>query len=288
MIKISAIIPAYNEEKTIEKVIKDLRSTFESVSVSYEIIVVNDASKDQTGVLIDQIKGITAIHHSENQGYGASIKTGVKSARGEHILIIDGDATYPTEIIPRMIEHIDHYALVSGKRGGKNFDARWLYLQRVGKFILRMVASYISKHKIPDINCGLRIYKKETFNKFLYLYPNQFSLTTTSLVAFLSNNYQVKFIPINYHKRAGKSTLKPFKSFTQFMNLILKISLFFNPIRIFLPLSILLLLIAVSIAFYGLFVKDIFYDTTTIILATTALQTFFFGLLAEIIVHNRK
>jgi len=288
MIKISAVIPAYNEEATIKEVIKDLRSAFELSSVDYEIIVVNDASKDQTGALIDQIENIIAIHHSENQGYGASIKTGVKSAQGEYILIIDGDATYPTEVIPQMIKHIDHYDMVSGKRSGKNFDARWLYLQRVGKFILRMVASYISKHKIPDINCGLRIYKKEIFDKFLYLYPNQFSLTTTSLVAFLSNNYQVKFIPIDYHKRAGKSTLKPFKSFGRFIGLILKISLFFKPIRIFLPLSILILLTSAVVAFYGLYFQDIFYDATIILLATTALQTLFFGLLAEIVVHNRR
>ncbi len=288
MIKISAIIPAYNEEATIEKVIDGLRSAFESSSVSYEIIAVNDASKDKTGALINQIENITAIHHSENQGYGASIKTGVKSAQGEYILIIDGDATYPTKAIPQMIEHIGHYALVSGKRSGRNFDARWLYLQRAGKFILRMIASYISKHKIPDINCGLRIYKKEIFNKFLHLYPNQFSLTTTSLVAFLSNNYRIKFIPIEYHKRTGKSTLKPFKSFGQFTGLILKISLFFKPIRIFLPLSMLLLIMAVLVALYGLFIKNVFYDTTTILLATTALQTLFFGLLAEIIVHNRR
>ncbi|MBU1289735.1 glycosyltransferase family 2 protein [Patescibacteria group bacterium] len=288
MKKISVVIPVYNEATTVEKVIQDLRLVLSATAVDYEIIAVDDASKDQSGDILEQIKDITVIRHSENQGYGASIKTGAKSATGEYILIIDGDATYPTEAIPRMIEHIDHYDLVSGERRGKNFDARWLYLQRVGKFVLRMIASYITQHKIPDINCGLRIYRKETFDKFLYLYPNQFSLTTTSLVAFLSNNYRVKFIPIDYHKRTGKSTLKPLKSFGQFIGLLLKISLFFKPIRIFLPLSMLLLLSAISIAFYSLYFQDIFYDTTTILLATTALQTFFFGLLAEIIVHNRR
>ncbi|MCG2809785.1 MAG: glycosyltransferase family 2 protein [Candidatus Portnoybacteria bacterium] len=288
MKKISVVIPVYNEATTVEKVIQDLRLVLSATAVDYEIIAVDDASKDQSGDILEQIKDITVIRHSENQGYGASIKTGAKSATGEYILIIDGDATYPTEAIPRMIEHIDHYDLVSGERRGKNFDARWLYLQRVGKFVLRMIASYITQHKIPDINCGLRIYRKETFDKFLYLYPNQFSLTTTSLVAFLSNNYRVKFIPIDYHKRTGKSTLKPLKSFGQFIGLLLKISLFFKPIRIFLPLSMLLLLSAMSIAFYSLCFQDIFYDTTTILLATTALQTLFFGLLAEIIVHNRR
>ncbi|MBU4030841.1 glycosyltransferase family 2 protein, partial [Patescibacteria group bacterium] len=114
MKKISVVIPVYNEATTVEKVIQDLRSVLSATAIDYEIIAVDDASKDQSGDILEQIKDITVIRHSENQGYGASIKTGAKSATGEYILIIDGDATYPTEAIPRMIEHIDHYDLVSG------------------------------------------------------------------------------------------------------------------------------------------------------------------------------
>ena len=283
--KISIIIPAYNEEEGIDKVISELKET---VDQEYEIIVVNDGSTDQTENILKQIDNVKVINHLKNRGYGASLKTGVKNAQGEYILIIDGDGTYPVNEIPKLLKYVNNYDMVSGMRKGKNFDARWFYSQRLAKFILKKIASYVTKTKIPDINCGLRIFKKEIIEKYWDLYPQGFSFTTTSLVAFLANDYQVKFVSIDYHGRKGKSTLKPFKSFVGFINLILKLSLFFKPIKVFLPLGIFIFLIAIGITIYGFVWKNIFYDTSVILLSATALQTFFFGLLAEIIVHNRK
>jgi len=282
--KISIIIPVYNEEKSIEKVINDLKKCLPN----QEIIVVDDNSTDQTNQILKTINNIRIITHTQNQGYGASLKSGIQKAQGQYITIIDGDGTYPIDAIPELIKYAEEYDMVSGIRQGKNHDARWFYTQRIGKFFLKILASYVTKTKIPDINCGLRIFKKETIKKFWNLYPQGFSFTTTSLVAFLSNGYRVKFIPINYYQRKDKSTLKPFKNFGAFINLILKISLFFKPIRIFLPLSISFFLLAISIAIYSLVWKGMFYDTTVILVSATSLQTFFFGLLAEIIVHNRN
>jgi len=283
--KFSIIIPAYNEEEGINEVITELK---EITNQEYEIITVNDGSTDQTENILEQIDNIKIINHPKNRGYGAALKSGIKKAQGEYIIIIDGDGTYPVNEIPKLLKYTGNYDMVSGIRKGGNFDARWFYSQRLAKFILKKIAEYVTKNKIPDINCGLRIFKKEVIEKYWDLYPQGFSFTTTSLVAFLINDYQIKFVSIDYHKRKGKSTLKPFKSFISFISLILKLSLFFKPIKFFLPLSILILLISILIAFYGLFVKDLFYDTTIILLSATALQTFFFGLLAEIIVHNRK
>ncbi|MBU1176891.1 glycosyltransferase family 2 protein [Patescibacteria group bacterium] len=283
--KLSIIIPAYNEEEGIEKVISELKET---VDQEYEIIVVNDGSTDQTENILENIKDIKLINHPYNKGYGASLKSGIRKAQGEYILIIDGDGTYPVNEIPKLLKYVNNYDMVSGMRKGKNFDARWFYSQRLAKFILKKIASYVTKTKIPDINCGLRIFKKEIIEKYWDLYPQGFSFTTTSLVAFLANDYQVKFVSIDYHGRKGKSTLKPFKSFVGFINLILKLSLFFKPIKVFLPLGIFIFLVAIGITIYGFVWKNIFYDTSVILLSATALQTFFFGLLAEIIVHNRK
>lgn len=283
--KLSIIIPAYNEEESIEKVISELKET---VDQEYEIIVVNDGSTDQTENILENIKDIKLINHPYNKGYGASLKSGIRKAQGEYILIIDGDGTYPVNEIPKLLKYVNNYDMVSGMRKGKNFDARWFYSQRLAKFILKKIASYVTKTKIPDINCGLRIFKKEIIEKYWDLYPQGFSFTTTSLVAFLANDYQVKFVSIDYHGRKGKSTLKPFKSFVGFINLILKLSLFFKPIKVFLPLGIFIFLVAIGITIYGFVWKNIFYDTSVILLSATALQTFFFGLLAEIIVHNRK
>jgi len=283
--KISIIIPAYDEEEGIEKVITELKET---ISQEYEIIVVNDGSTDQTENILKEIDNIKIINHSKNRGYGASLKTGIKKARGEYILIIDGDGTYPVNEIPKLLKYVNDYDMVSGMRKGKNFDARWFYSQRLAKFILKRIAGYVTSNKIPDINCGLRIFKKEIIKKYWDLYPQGFSFTTTSLVAFLANDYQVKFVSIDYHQRKGKSTLKPLKSFVGFISLILKLSLFFKPIKVFLPLGVFIFLTAIGITIYGFVWKNIFYDTSIVLLSATALQTFFFGLLAEIIIHNRK
>ena len=283
--KISIIIPAYNEEEGIKKVITELKET---INQEYEIIVVNDGSTDQTKSIVKNIENIKLINHPYNKGYGAALKSGIRKAKGEYILIIDGDGTYPINEIPKLLKYSDKYDMVSGMRKGKNSDARWFYSQRLAKFILKKIAGYVTKTKIPDINCGLRIFRKKIIEKYWDLYPQGFSFTTTSLVALLANDYQVKFVSINYHQRKGKSTLKPLKSFIGFINLILKLSLFFKPIKVFLPLGIFIFFIAIGITIYGFVWKSVFYDTSIILLSATALQTFFFGLLAEIIVHNRK
>ena len=286
--KLSIIIPAYNEEEGIKNVLIELNNYLKKNNILTEIIVVNDGSTDQTKNILENIENIKLINHPYNKGYGAALKSGIKKAQGEYILIIDGDGTYPVNEIPKLLEYMDEYDMVSGMRKGKNSDARWFYSQRIAKFILKRIAGYVTNSKIPDINCGLRVFKKEIIKKYWDLYPQGFSFTTTSLVAFLADDYQVKFIPIDYHQRKGKSTLKPFKSFIGFISLILKLSLFFKPIKIFLPLSILIFITAIGITIYGFIWKSVFYDTTIVLLSATALQTFFFGLLAEIIVHNKK
>ncbi len=286
--KFSIIIPLYNEGESIEQVIADIRKHLPENSYDYEIVVVNDGSTDNSQEVLNKIDNIKIIKSPENKGYGASIKKGISQSEREYIAIIDADGTYPVKAMPELIKYAKDYDMVSGLRRGKNLDQRWLYSQRIGKMILKKLAGYVTKTEIPDINCGLRIFRKDIAQQFWGLYPDGFSFTTTSLVAFISNGYQIKFIPIEYHKRIGKSTLKPMRSFTAFVNLILKISLFFKPIRVFLPASLIILFFAVGITVYGIYSKDVFYDTTLILLSAIALQTFFFGLLAEIIVHNRK
>lgn len=284
----SIIIPIYNEEESISKVIADIRRYLPEKEYDYEIVAVNDGSTDKTRRILEQIDNIKIINHPENKGYGSSIKKGINRSDGEYIFIIDADGTYPVDAMPEFLKYAKDYDMVSGYRQGKNLDHRWLYSQKLAKLILKRLAGYVTGTKIPDINCGLRIFRKDIAKNFWNLYPEGFSFTATSLVAFLSNGYSVKFIPIDYHKRSGKSTLKPLRSFTAFINLILKISLFFKPIRVFVPASILILFIAVGITAYGMFFKGIFFDTTLILFSVMALQTFFFGLLAETIVHNRK
>lgn len=283
MKNLSIIIPVYNEEKMIEQTIQGLKKELSRLDLSYEIIIVNDDSTDKTKEILEKIEGIKLINHLENQGYGAALKTGIKNSNYGWILIIDADGTYPIHSIPEFIKETDKYDHVTGFRNPKMIPLE----RRHAKKFLNKFASYLAGKKIPDINSGLRVFKKGIVLKYWELFPDRFSFTSTLTMLCLTHGYETKFIPIDYYKRKGKSSLKPI-DFLNFLKLVFKLSLFFKPIKVFTPISAMILLAAIFIAaafFLGIISK--FFDTTFIVLCATALQTFFFGLLAEIIIHNK-
>ena len=279
--KTSIIVPAYNEEEAIEKVIAALKR---GLSQGCELIVVNDGSTDKTGEILKKTPGIKTIHHPENLGYGAAIKSGVSAAEGEYILIIDADGTYPPESIPQLIEQKDNYDMVVGARIGIKREIP--FLRRPPKWVLNRLARYLTGTKIPDLNSGLRIIKKEIFKRFLHILPDGFSITSTITLALLANRYRVKYLPINYYKRKGKSKIRPIKDTVNFAQLILKTALYFNPLKIFTTLSLIIFAVGVIVGVVSILYGPRFLDTTFTVLCVTALQTLFFGLLAELIVKR--
>jgi glycosyltransferase involved in cell wall biosynthesis len=284
-IKLSAIIPIYNEEKVVAQVISELKNQLESLNIEYEIIAVNDSSTDKSKEILEKIGGIKLINHSRNKGYGASLKTGIKNSQYDWILITDADGTYPISAIPQLLNKTDKYDLIIGSREKKG---NVIPIERkFAKKFLNKFASYLAGYKIPDLNSGLRIFKKDIVLKYWELFPERFSFTSTLTMACLVHNYNTVFVPIDYYKREGKSSIKS-TDFLNFLKLVTKLSLFFKPIKVFVPISLLLLLAALLLVvafFTGLTSK--FLDTTFIVLCATALQTFFFGLLAEIVIHNK-
>ena len=283
MFKISVIIPAYNEEKSIKKVISDLQVC---ISQECEIIVVDDGSTDETPQIIEKISGIKIIHLSENKGYGAALKAGIRKSEGEFILIIDADGTYPAESISELLSQKDHYDMVVGAR--TNPQSQIPISRRPAKWMLNQLANYLTRTKILDLNSGLRIIRKDVLNRFIHLLPDGFSFTTTITLALLTNGYQVKYVPINYYKRKGKSKIRPVGDTLNFFQLIIKTILYFNPLKIFIPFSLIIFAAAIIIGIYSILFTPKFMDTTFIILCATALQTFFFGLIAELITHTKK
>ncbi len=282
---ISIILPIYNEEKSIKATITDIKNTCEQNGINYEIIAVNDCSKDNSAAILETIPNIRLIHHKINQGYGAALKTGIKNAKGEWILITDVDGTYPNQDILRLISQLPDYDMVVGSRTGAMVKIP--FFRRPAKAFLNKFTSYLSGHKIVDINSGLRVFKKSIVEKYWSLFPDRFSFTSTLTMVCFTKGYLVKYLPIDYFQREGKSNIKP-RNFLDFLNLVIKLSLFFKPIKVFGPISLVILLGAIFliIAFFtGLTSK--FLDTTFIVLCATSLQTFFFGLIAEIVTHNK-
>ena len=278
----SVIIPAHNEEKAIGTVLDELIEVLEGQA--YEIIVVDDGSTDNTAKIVQQKESVKVIQHPYNKGYGAALKTGIKSAANDLILIIDGDGSYPVKDTPRLLKEADEYDMVVGARTGKEVTIQ-LY-RKPAKWFLSKLANYLSGTKIPDLNSGMRIFKKEDAIKFFNILPSGFSFTTTLTLAYLSNDYNVKYVPIDYHERAGKSKIKPFRDGFNFIMLIVRTITYFNPLKVFLPISIVLFVFGFLILLYeGIVHKNVADLPVMLILA--AFQIGFLGLLADLIVRRK-
>jgi len=282
---ISVIIPVYNEENAIEQTIEGLKNELNKLDLEYEMIVVNDASSDKTGEILKKFSNIKIVEHPENRGYGASLKSGFKESRGELILITDADGTYPGEAVSELIKYAPSYDMVVGARKGK--DAKIPLIRKPAKWLLGQLANYLSGIKIPDLNSGLRIIKKPLIEKFIYILPDGFSFTTTITLASLTNGYGIKYIPIAYSKRAGKSKFRPFRDTLNFFQLIIRTILYFNPLKVFIPLSLILFLAAVVIFVWSYFLTPRVLDTTVAILIMASIQMLAIGMLADLIVKKK-
>ena len=280
---ISVVIPVYNEEKAIGAVLDELIEILEDKA--YEIIAVDDGSTDTT-VKAVQEKPVTLIQHPHNIGYGAAIKTGIKNAANDLIVIIDGDGSYPVKAIPELLKEAEEYDMVVGARVGKEVKIQ-LY-RRPAKWFLSKLANYLAETKIPDLNSGMRIFRRKEVEKFYNILPNKFSFTTTITLAYHTTGLLVKYVPINYYKRAGKSKIRPFKDGFNFIMLILRTITYFNPLKIFLPVSFVFFVAAILVFLYSTLVMGRFMDVTTVILVVAAIQTVLFGLLADLVVRRSE
>jgi len=282
---LSVIIPAYNEEKGIGPVLPPLQEILAASGLEYEIIVVNDGSSDQTGAIAAGVEGVIVCEHKVNRGYGAALKTGIRHARYETICITDADGTYPNDRIPDLVALLEKGSdMVVGARTGQNVAIP--LVRRPAKWAIGRLASMIAGGNIPDINSGLRVFRKKTVLRFMNLLPDGFSFTTTITLGMLANGYEVTYVPIDYYARKGSSKISPIKDTLNFIQLILRIGLYFAPLKIFLPVSGLLFLVALCWGLFSNFVLGRLADVSTVVIVMASVQVAVIGLLAELI--NRR
>ena len=282
-IEVSVLIPAYNEEESLAATVETIGKQachFKSM----EIIVINDGSKDRTAEIARTLP-VTLIEHDPNRGYGASLKTGLQAAKYPWILIADADGTYPLEDTPRLLEDLEKYSMVVGARTGAIVHIP--LMRRPAKWMITRLAEYLSHVKIPDLNSGFRIFRKDTALRFLPLYPDGFSFTTTITLSMLTNGLRVKFVPINYLKRTGKSSIHPIRDFTNFTILIIRICAYFNPLNVFVPPALILMLLGFikgGIDYHG----QHHLGLLAVMMFMTGIQMLFIGLLADLIDKRMK
>ncbi len=287
---LSIIVPVYNEEKAVEESVKNLLEIKNSnPEYDLEIIIVNDGSTDNTAdILIDLSSNSTLfklVSYEDNRGYGAAIKEGVKSASHELVAITDADDTYPNH---RLVEFLNisvqsNLDMLVGSRVGKNVHIP--LLRRFPKKCLNLLASYLSGRDIPDLNSGMRIMRKDLVEKFSYILPNGFSLTSTITLAMLVNGYNVKYEKIDYFPRKGSSKIRPIQDTLNFLILIIRTILLFRPLKIFVPLSLILLIPGLVLFLVRIILGEGF-AISSIILLLSSIQIMALGMLADLL--NRK
>jgi glycosyltransferase involved in cell wall biosynthesis len=282
-LSVSILIPAFNEERAIADTVEAIRKQAVHFK-ELEIVVINDGSSDNTGQIARTLP-VTLLEHPVNRGYGAALKTGLQRARFEYILITDADGTYPLEDIPKLLADASTHDMVVGARTGEVVEVP--LVRRPAKWIITRLAEYLSQQTIPDLNSGMRVFRKDVALRFLTLYPDGFSFTTTITLAMLTNHYRVKFIPINYLKRVGQSSIHPVRDFTNFTILIIRICAYFKPLNVFVPPALLMICLGLLKGIKDYAVGG-HIGLLAAVLALTGLQMLFIGLLADLIDQRMK
>jgi glycosyltransferase involved in cell wall biosynthesis len=285
-LRVSVVVPAFNEEGAIRETLTELREHLADAA-PYEIIVVDDGSTDGTWDELQQASrddpSLRVLRHSGNYGYGTALKTGIAQAAGPLIAITDADGTYPNERLAELIERCEQgQAMVVGARTGS--DVEYSKLRATAKVLLISYASWIARRKIPDINSGMRVFRRDLAIEFLPILPGGFSFTTNISLAMLTSYQRVEYVPINYRARVGKSKIKPIRDTLNFVALIARTGMYFAPLRVIAPV--------VALSLLGTFISlilDIFaahgpnLTDTTVILFVLTMNAGMFGLLADMV-----
>lgn len=280
---LSVIIPVYNESQQVAQTITNLKQELANLNLeNYEIIVINDASTDETKNILNTTQDIKVITQPYNKGYGVALKTGAKNANYKWLLFFDADGQHRAEYIKKFLKHTDNYDLIAGERVGYQGPK----VRQPGKKFIHWLARYLLKQKVKDFNCGFRLIKKSEFLKFAHLYPNRFSISTTTVFAFLKENLNIKFVPVEINKRGGGKSLVGPKEAVTYLMLILRLIMLFSPLRIFFPVSLVLFILGLGWLVYDITLLNI--SEITVLILITSILIFFFGLMADQISALRR
>ena len=235
---------------------------------------------DKSGEILNEFNSITIINNPYNLGYGASLKKGIQRSKGNWIMIVDSDGTYPVRDIGKLLKFTGFYDMVVGNR---NHDHDY-FGRKPAKWFLKKIASFLSGHKIPDLNSGMRIFRKSIAIEFFHLFPSGFSFTSTITLACFANDYTVKYVDIPYFQRTGQSGIKP-RHFFDFIVLIIKIFVYFKPLKMLFPIFLLIFSVGIIRSVRDLIVEG-FIGTLASLLVILSLQIFVMALITEVIIKK--
>jgi glycosyltransferase involved in cell wall biosynthesis len=286
VVDVSIVLAVYNEAGHLTREVARIREALDASQYSYEIIAIDDGSTDGSAGELRALEGIRLIQFGRNRGSGSARKAGTRAARGRTVVWTDADLTYPNDEIPRLVKELDGYDQVVGARTSEQGTMKVLRVP--AKWFIRKLASYLSQQSIPDLNSGLRAFRRDVASQFLHLLPAGFSCVSTITLAFLANGYSIKYIPIEYQPRAGRSKFHWWADTQRYITQVVRMILSFNPLRVFIPVGLMLTGIALGKLVFDLVGKDFRVATNTLLIFFAAFQIIVIGLLADLVVRVSK
>lgn len=270
---ISVVIPAFEEAGAVGAVVQSLTAA----ANWHEVLVIDDGSADETsGAAV--AAGARVIRHPYNKGNGAAVKTGIRHASGEYVLVVDADGQHSAADALRLVGFLGEYDLVVGAREGSTQQAS--AARHMGNNVLNWVAGYLTGREIPDLTSGMRAARTSGLREFLHLLPNGFSTPTTTTLAFVKAGYSVRFEPITVGARLGKSKIKLVSDGARFLMILLKVITVFSPLRIFLPVAGAFFILGAGYAIWTTITRHDITDSSVLLLVL-AVVIFLVGLVSE-------
>ena len=283
---VSVVLAVFNEKGHLRQEIERIRATLEISPYSFEIIVVDDGSTDGSREELRLMEGIRLIEFPYNRGSGSARKAGTQAAQGRVVVWTDVDMTYPNEEIPRLVKELEGFDQVIGSRTSEQGTKKVFRVP--AKWFIRKLASYLVESPIPDLNSGLRAFRRDVALQYLHLLPKGFSCTSTMTLTFLANGYTVKYLPIEYAPRFGRSKFHWWTDTKRYLAQVVRMILTYNPQRFFLPIGTTLMALGLGKLGFDWVTKDFHLATNTLLIFFAAFQMFAIGLLADLVVRLTK
>ena len=288
----SIVLPCYNEADHVMDELRRITGALDASGLTYEVLAVDDASTDGTLAVLheaaESMPNVRVVAFRRNGGSGTVRRIGTQQARGEIVVWTDADMSYPNERIPELIQLLlddPSYDQVVGARLTEEGSYKWLRLP--AKLFIRKVAERLSNQKIPDLNSGLRAFRRSVALPYLRLLPSGFSCVTTITLAFLSNQHDIKYVPIDYAKRAGVSKFHFLRDAYRYILQVLRMVMYFDPLKVLMPPALWLFLIGLVKAVVDMVRHPFYFPANTILIVLSSLIIASMALLADLVVRSR-
>jgi glycosyltransferase involved in cell wall biosynthesis len=290
--KVSVVLPCYDEQNHVMREIERITQALDASGYSYEVVCYDDASTDGTLTVLHEAERIfphvRVVAFHRNQGSGTVRRIGTRDARGEIVVWTDADMTYPNQRIPELVRLLDDDPTIDQVVGARTTEqGSYKFLRVPAKWTIRQIAQILTGVKIPDLNSGLRAFRRSVSLPYLRLLPPGFSCVTTLTVSFLANQHEIRYIPIAYDKRAGKSKFKFVRDAYRYILQVLRMVMYFNPIKVLMPIALTLLGVGALKAIYDIAAHPVRVAINTLLLLVTGLLIASVALLADLIVRSR-